>query len=284
MRFLFHIRPIAATLIAANVLCGCAAERIFYYPNKVLYADPDKMGIKAELVYYPSLNGEQICALYIPTEQEPRGTIVFFHGNFGNLSNHFPQAMFLVRKGFDVLAFDYQGYGDSKGRSSPKNTVEDGIASVRYAHSRLRARNGGVAVFGQSLGAAVATVVAAREPLVKAAALEAGFTTYRAIAQYVMRRGWLTWPFSFFVPTMIVRRHYDPIDDIANIAPRPLLIIQGTADKTIPVGMAKKLFAKARDPKRLWLIKGAEHLLCQRVAGEKYQEAIADFFEDALKK
>ncbi len=284
MRFSVRARPVLAVLTAASLLCGCAAERIFYYPNRVLYADPDKMGIQAELVYYPSLNGTQLCALYIPTEQEPKGTIVFLHGNFGNLSNHFPQALFLTRKGFDVLAFDYQGFGDSKGRSSPKNTVEDGIASVRYAQSRLRAKNGGVAVFGQSLGAAVAAVVAAREPLVKAAALEAGFTTYRSITQYVMRRGWLTWPFSFFVPTMIVRHRYDPIKEIADIAPRPLLIVHGTADKTIPVRMAKELFAKAKEPKRIWLIEGAGHLLCQRTAGEKYQETIADFFEDALKK
>jgi uncharacterized protein len=284
MKILARRRAFFLALSLSHLFFGCAAERIYYFPNKTLYADPDKLGIPAELVYYPSLSGAKLCALYIPTDQTPKGTVVYFHGNFANLSNHFLQALFLTRRGFDVLAFDYQGFGASEGRPSPNNTVEDGIASVRYAQSRMRAENGGVVVFAQSIGAAAASVVAAREPLVKAVVLESGFTTYRAITKHVMRRVWFAWPFAFFVPTMIVRHRFDPIADVDKIAPRPLLIIHGTADKTVPARMSKELFAKAKEPKELWLIEGADHLMCQRAAGKTYQDRIADFFADALKQ
>jgi len=263
------------------LLSGCAARGIFYFPNKQLYANPDKLGLKYELVNYPSANGKKLVALYFPAEGLPKGSVVHFHGNFGNVSNHFPQSYFLVKRGYDLLVFDYQGFGGSEGKPTPQRTVEDGLASVRYAYERRRASDG-VAVLGQSLGAAVATVVAAKEPLVKAVALEAGFTRYRAITAYVMRRGWLTWPFSFIYPPLFVRREFDPEDFVASIAPRPLLFIHGDKDKTIPVGMSRALYMRAKDPKELWIVPGAGHLEPRRAAAEEYQQRLDEFFERAL--
>jgi fermentation-respiration switch protein FrsA (DUF1100 family) len=269
-------------LAALASAAGCSAHRLFYYPNAHLYADPHTAGIDYEVVRYPSLNGRELVGLYFATPKTPKGTVVHFHGNFGNVSNHFSQSTFLLERGFDVLIFDYQGYGGSKGRPTPKHTVEDGLASVRYAESRRRGP-GGVAVFGQSLGAAVATVTAAREPGVRAAVLEAGFTSYRAIARDVLKRSWVTWPLSWFAPTLAVRRRYDPIDHVAMIAPRPVLLIHGDADLTIPVWMAERLFAAAGEPKSLWIIPGGEHLGSRRAAGRAaYEDRIAAFLEAAL--
>lgn len=261
-------------------LTGCAADGIFYYPNRRLYADPAALGLNHELVSYPSLNGKKLYALYFKTDQPPKGTVVFFHGNFGNVSNHFPQAVFLIKQGFDVLSFDYQGFGGSEGKPSPKKTIEDGLASVRYAKEHLRGK--GVVLFGQSIGAAVAAVTAARDTSVRAVVLESGFTTYRAITKDVMKRGWLTWPFSFFLPALIVRRRDDPVDNVAAIAPRPLLILHGTKDKVIPFRMSEALFARAQEPKTFWAVEGADHLQCQRMGGEEYKRRIGEFFTEAL--
>ena len=171
-------------------LAGCSPQRFFYYPNRVLYVDPDRIGLHPELVRYPSLDGKELTALYFKTDQKPKGTIVHFHGNFGNMSNHFPLSLFLLKYGFDVLAFDYEGYGGSDGTPSPKHLLEDGIASVRYAQAHLREGASGVAIFGQSLGGATAIVVAAKEPLVKAAVIEAAFTSHAAMARAMLKRHW----------------------------------------------------------------------------------------------
>lgn len=272
---------LSALLALSVLLQACGAERAFYYPNKILYHDPDRLGIRCELVRYPSLNGAMLTGLLFPAEGTPKGLIVHFHGNYGNVSHHFPLAFFLVKEGFDVLAFDYQGYGASEGRPSPRNAAEDGVATLRYAATRLRAPGGRIGVFGQSLGAAAAAVAAAREPLARAVVLEAGFTRYRDIAKAVLRRGWLTWPFSFLIPELALPRRYDPVDYVAAISPRPLLIVHGGRDSVVPARMARALYDGAREPKELWVMDGAEHPGRERRPRE-YEKRIADFFAAEL--
>lgn len=259
---------------------GCSPQRLFFYPNRVLYADPDRLGIPAEVVHFPSLNGEKLYALFLPTPAKPKGTIVHFHGNFGNVSNHFPLALFLTRQGFDVLSVDYEGYGASEGHPTIKNVVQDGIAAVRYAQAHLRDPKTGVCIFGQSLGGAVGIVVTAKEPEVKAAVIEAAFSGYRAMGCEAMSRHVLTWPMLILAP--FLNRTYDPVNFIAQISPRPLLLIHGDADTIVPVEMSRTLFAVAREPKTLWTVPGADHLGSHKVEGKLYEDKVAGFFDRAL--
>jgi fermentation-respiration switch protein FrsA (DUF1100 family) len=262
-------------------LTACSPQRLFYYPNRVLYQDPARMGLSHQVVEYPSLDGKPLTGVLFPTAETPKGTIVFFHGNFGNLSNHFTQCQFLTRDGFDVLIFDYEGYGASEGKPTPKRTIEDGIATVRYATTHNRNPKGGVVVFGQSLGGAVAVVVAAREPLVKAAVIESAFSSYRAMARSVLGRHWWTWPLVPIAP-LFLSRTYDPADFIGAISPRPVLIIHGDRDNIVPPAMSRQLYERARKPKKLWIVQGAGHLGCRTAVGKHYEDEIADFFTKAL--
>ena len=239
------------------------------------------MGIAHQIIEYPSLNGKSLTAILFPTPQAPKGTVVFFHGNFGNVSNHFPLCLFLTRNGFDVLIFDYEGYGASEGRPTPKTTVEDGIATVRYALTHNRNPEGGVAVFGQSLGGAVAVVVAAREPLVKAAVIEAGFTSYRAMTRYFHKQHHLAWVLYPFFPIPISQT-YDPIRFVGLISPRPLLIIHGDKDNIVPAFMSQQLYEAAREPKKLWIIPGADHPGYPNGFRKQYEEEISAFFTSAF--
>jgi fermentation-respiration switch protein FrsA (DUF1100 family) len=261
-------------------IIGCSPQRYFFYPNRTLYADPDRMGLSTQSVQFPSLNGKQLYALLIPTSEKPKGTIVHFHGNFGNVSNHFPLALFLTHQGFDVLSLDYQGYGVSEGHPTIKNVVEDGIAAVRYAQAHLRDPKTGVCVFGQSLGGAVGIVVTAQEPEVKGAVIEAAFSGYRAMGREVAGRHILTWPLMILTP--FISRTYDPGPFISQIAPRPLLLIHGDADTVVPVKMSRLLFDAAREPKELWIVPGAEHLGVKHTAGSVYETKVAEFFEKAI--
>ncbi len=263
-------------------LAACSPQRFFYYPNKILYVDPDRVGLHPDLVRYPSLNGKELTALYFKTNQKTKGTIVHFHGNYGNVSNHFPLSLFLLKYGFDVLSFDYEGYGASQGNPTPQHLLEDGIASVRYAHSHLREGARGVAVFGQSLGGATAIVVTAREPLVKAAVIEAAFSGHASMMRAVLKRHWFTWPL-YPVAPLFVNHSLDPIRYVTQISPRPLFFIHGDKDKIVPVEMSQELFNKAGEPKKIWIVPGAGHLEIRKMEGKQYEEAIASFFETELK-
>ena len=157
------------------------------------------------MIQYPSLNGKMLWAILIKTDQPPKGTVVHFHGNFGNLSNHFPLAVFLVKNGFDVLAFDYEGYGASQGHPSPKNIVNDGIAhwcamragaSAKSENRRRRVRaiagRGGAAIVGrrrERRRRSKAVTVMRSQPSVRISQDGQGSTP--------APRHW-TWPFSYF--------------------------------------------------------------------------------------
>lgn len=268
-------------LFLSLLLSGCAAKSIFYYPDNYLYADPRMAGVEAEQVSFPSRNGRKLTGFYFKCAGKPLGTIVHFHGNATNVTDHFRLSLFLTKRDFDLLVFDYQGYGLSEGAPSPDLTVEDGLASVQYALDRMRGN--GVALMGQSLGAAVASVVAARDPRVKGVVLEAGFSTYRSITARIMRRSVVLWPLSFVFPPLFVRDRNAPLRHIDRISPRPLLIIHGDMDAVVPVDMSRKLFDRAKEPKELWIVKGAGHLACRRVGGEEYEDRVAGFFAAALK-
>ena len=266
--------------VLALLFSGCSVQRFFYYPNRALYVDPERSGLPYEIVHYPSLNGRRLYGLYFPAVGTAQGTVVHFHGNFGNVSNHFPLALFLARHGFNVLAFDYEGYGASEGRPSPKNLLQDGIASVRYA--ALRGKTEKIGVFGQSLGGFTAIQVAAQEPLVKAAVIEAAFARQRSMARAVLKRSLWTWPLYPIAPLFLTAR-YDALTAVAKIVPRPIFFVHGDKDTIVPVQMSRELYAAAQDPKELWIVPGANHLECQKRAPQEYVARITQFFAKNLR-
>ncbi len=275
------IQALRITLLGLLLFSGCAPTRFFYHPNKILYVDPEKLNYDYEMMQFPSLNGAKLFGLLFRTKQEPKGIVVHLHGNFGNVSNHFLGSYYLVNYGFDVLVVDYEGFGDSEGKSNPKRTIEDGRGAVRFAETLNRNPKGGVVLLGQSLGGAVAIPVMAKEPFVKAAVIESSFPSYRTIARDVCKRSawtWLAYPiYPFLLPTK-----YDPVRYLDKIPPRPLFFIHGTADNIVPSKMTKILYEKAREPKKVWYVEGAGHIEGRRKLGGAFEKQVADFLSDAV--
>lgn len=272
-----HRRALATIVSTVLLLSACAPTRLFYYPDRKLYLDPEKLGWDYEMMQFQSDNGKKLLGLLFKTKQQPKGIVVHFHGNFANVSNHFIASHFLVDYGFDVLIFDYEGYGDSEGKPSPKKTIQDGLGAIKFAESLNRNPKGGVFIFGQSLGGAVAIPVMALRPEVKAAVIESSFPSYRTIARDVLKRSWITWVlypiYPFFLPIK-----YDPVRYLDKIPPRPIFFIHGDKDNVVPDKMSKILFEKAKEPKQIWIVPGAVHIGARNKAGKEYEQRVADFF------
>lgn len=262
-------------------LAACAPTRPFFPANRYLYYSPVALKIPFEEVVFLAEDGTKLHAMLFPARGTPQGTIVYFHGNFANLTNHFPQALFLVRAGFDVFAFDYRGYGKSEGEPSPAGVIQDGVDAIRYAAGNPRTPGRPVGVFAQSLGAATAAVAAAREPLAAAVVLESGFNSYRSMARAVTLRSPLLWPLYPIYP-LLLPGAYDAEDAVAKIAPRPVLFLHGSADRTVPAWMSRRLFTRAKEPKRLIEFSGAGHLGLRRQDPQGYDAAVVGFFEEHL--
>lgn len=219
--------------------------------------------------------------LYLPGEggQIPYPTICVCHG----IPAHPPEsgdggypllAEKLCREGFAVLIFNFRGTGASGGNFDILGWTRDLKAAIDYLWALPEVDRSHLSLLGFSGGAAVSVYVASRDNRVSsiaACACPAEFTAiteaddprsvinhFRSIG--VIRdkgfprstRGWI----SGF-------KLVSPINSVAGIAPRPLLLVHSRQDKVVPVSHARKLHGKAGQPKQIVILDGAEHRLRQ---------------------
>ncbi len=245
-------------------------DRFFYHPNRCDYGSPADLGLSFETVAIRSTAGVRLHGWFFPARRPPAaGTILHLHGNAGNVTGHFQHVAWLPADHWNVLCFDYRGYGRSTGRVTRAGTLDDACAALDFLLARSDVDPARVAAFGQSLGGAVGIVLAARRSEIRGLVVDGAFDSYRRVARYHILRSPLLLPLAWWVPWFISRR-FDPIDHVARIAPRGILIMHGTADEIVPVSMARRLYAAAGEPRELWLVERANHY-----------EAMQDRFDEA---
>lgn len=202
--------------------------------------------------------------------------ILHFHGNAQNLSTHFYSLYTAPGQGYDYLIFDYHGYGSSEGKPSPKATVEDGHAALRYIHELYPNRP--IVVFGQSLGGAVAlrTVIDMKNEIpVKLVVVDSTFSSYRSVARRVMAHNWITWLLQP-IAWLTVSNEYAPKGRIKEISPIPLVVIHGDKDRGVDYENGQDVFAEAAEPKEFWHIPGGAHTDFMFREKGKYAEKFYD--------
>jgi fermentation-respiration switch protein FrsA (DUF1100 family) len=244
----------------ALTLGGCTG--VIFQPMHELVLTPDQIGLPYEEVEFAAADGVRLHGWFLPAQAPRRGSILFLHGNAQNISTHIASVAWLPAEGFDVLLFDYRGYGRSEGSPSLPGLHRDFAAALQALLARPEVDPGRVVVFGQSLGASLAITALAAAPRrqqVRALIVEGAFTSYRALAREKLAGFWLTWPVQAPLALTIDDR-YRPVDVIGELTPLPLLIVHGEADQVVPPDHAVALYEAARPPKTLWLVPGAGHI------------------------
>src|SRR5262245_30411094 len=160
--------PAVLALTVAVVVLGSiwiGQRRLIYFPDRRL-PGPVEAGLTAvEAVEIPVEDGGILKGWFLPGPGQPVPfTIVVFNGNAGNRAYRAPLAASLRRRGLSVLLFDYRGYGDSPGRPTQQGLEADARAVRAYVTRRADVRADRVVYFGESLGSAVATILAAQHP------------------------------------------------------------------------------------------------------------------------
>ncbi len=174
------------------------------------------------------------------------------HGNAGNLSHRTILAEALLRSGFSVFLYDYQGYGCSQGSPSIKGVVDDAVSAYDYLVNFEQVPSSKIIAYGESLGCGV-TAELSKVRSVRAIVLQSGFPSLTWAAH---DRLWFTWlyPQSWF-PDL------DCISALASKTHAPVLIVHGTEDAAFPVSYSKLIYQKASDRKQLVIIEGLKHNL-----------------------
>jgi len=261
-----RVLPFLAVLALALSALGCGSP--FFYPTRDHVPVPGLENTARQDVRFASEDGIPLHGwLLSPRDRVSRGTILFLHGNAKNISTHVQSVLWLVREGYTVLAFDYRGYGMSGGDAPDIPGVHrDARAALSYILSLPGVSQDRLVVFGQSLGAAVAvhtvaTASPSRRP--RALILDSPFAGYRRIVRDKLASLIVTWPIAW-PASRFFDDEYSPERWIGKVAPVPVIVIHGTADRVVPYSHGKMLYDLASDPKGIWTVDGGTHATALR--------------------
>jgi uncharacterized protein len=228
---------------------------------------PFETGADFEEVTFASIAGEHVLRGWWLPRPETDQVVIGCHGYRGGKSELIGIATILWRAGFNVLIFDFHGHGAAAGSNVTLGyrEVQDFYSAIDYVLERIPAAR--IGVIGYSMGASVAIMGSARRPEVRCVLADSPFARHRDVVAHNVQR--VTHLFGKTITLLADQFLFylagyhgsdvEPIRDVALLAPRPLFVIHGTADRIIPVEQAIEVYRAAEQPKELWLAEGAGH-------------------------
>ena len=246
-------------------------DRLVYFPMRELETTPRALGIDYEDVRLKTEDGVQLHGWFVATPAA-RATVLFFHGNGGNISHRLERIGIFRQLGLNVLLFDYRGYGRSDGAPSEQGTYRDARAAWRYLTETRGLSPSTVILYGESLGGAVAThLAAAQKP--SAVVVESSFSSMVDLGAEVYP--WL--------PVRWISRYvYPSAQNLARVH-APVLIIHSRDDEIIPFQHGQALFAAAREPKEFLEIRGG-HNDGPLTSGSHYLKGLEGFLRTVFEQ
>lgn len=227
-------------------------NQLFYLPTRDEPATPASRGFRFENVDFKSLDGTKLHGWFIPSPaKQPKGTVVFSHGNAGSVGYHLGFATWLVEAGYQVFMYDYRGFGKSGGEVDRRGMIEDVHAAFAYVISRKDVDAQRLVSYGHSMGGAKSVVALAERPVkgLRAVVIDGTFASYQAMAQIVAGE----------FGAKLITDEFAPKDSIGKISGASLLVIHGDRDLVVPIAQGKQLFDLAKKPKTFFEVKGGGH-------------------------
>lgn len=247
-----------AALIAARVLNGP------HRPDLPYTFTPFEMGVEFEQVTFPSEDGTVIRGWWLDVPGSEQVAVVS-HGFRGDKSQMLGISTGLFRAGISVLLFDFRGNGDSEDGPQSLGHHEQQDLRAAIGVARERRPDAELGLVGFSMGAAVSVLVGAEDSTISRIVADSSFADMHGVVATAAATARVPGAFAHLVD-YATRGLYGygfsqvrPIDAIARVAPRPLLMFHGTADRTIPVEHAHRLRAQAGPTAHLELTEGADH-------------------------
>jgi len=269
-------RYVVPLLLSLFLLSGCS--QFLFYPRPTLMLTPADVGLEYRDIHFTSRDGTALHGWMLPaTAQPPTASILFLHGNAGNISAHLESIDWMPARGFNVFIFDYRGYGNSAGVVSLPGAHEDAERALSVLLEQPEASGVPLVLFGQSLGGAIAiqtTITSEHRNQIKGLIVESSFSSYREVAREVLSRFWLTWPLQWPL-SLTISDAYHPARAIARIDDIPVLLIHGDQDRVVSHAHSERLYHEANEPKQLWLVPGGKHI--DAFKSQQNRERLVDY-------
>ena len=255
----------AGALFVQRVLLGS----LVFFPSRNLGQTPSDVGVAFRELSFTADDGQRLHGWWLPTTARGRlGQILFCHGNAGNIGDRLLEALVLTGAGFDVLLFDYRGYGRSSGRPDEQGTYRDARAARAALLAQAETDPARVIYVGESLGGAVALRLAVEFPPA-GLVLQSTFTSIRDLARH-------HYP---FIPPVLVPDWYPSRRIVARLR-APLLVLHGDRDDIVPLVHGQALCNAAPEPKRMHVFADRGHNDIVAMSGTEYRSVIATWVRE----
>jgi len=243
---------IPLTIIAGVYVIICAylyffQNRLIFYPTSDIAVTPDKAGMVYQDQFFELTSGDKIHSWFVPGDSS-KPTVLFLHGNGGNIGYRVEHLQFLHSLGVSTLIIDYRGYGRSTGTPTEQHLYEDAEIAYRWLVESRSVPVERLFLFGESIGGAVAVNLAAKSACA-GLIIESSFTSLREIARHAFP----------FAPTgLLLRSDFDSIKNLPRIS-CPILVSHSPDDDLIPYQFGRRLFEAAKPPKQFVRLSGGHN-------------------------
>jgi fermentation-respiration switch protein FrsA (DUF1100 family) len=238
-------------------------------PGRALTASPGDIGLEYENVHVTTSDDERLHGWYVPA-LNPRGVVLFFHGNAGNISHRLDSIAIFHQLGLDTLIIDYRGYGQSTGKPSEQGTYLDAQAAWDYLRGERGVSAGEIIIFGRSLGGAVAAWLGSQHRPA-AVIIESSFSSGVDMARRL-------YP---FLPVRLITRLRYPVAEYASQLDCPVLVVHSRDDEIIPFEMGRTIYAAVRNNRAFLELRG-DHNSGFFISRREYAAGLDDFIASVL--
>ena len=222
-------------------------RKLMYLPSENNYLD-DKISFEYEEIFIPVDEKINLRSWFIKKNPNNK-TLLFFHGNAGNLSNRTYKLNEFAKLDLNILIFAWRGFSGNDGEPSEFNLYNDSKRVIKWLNSK-GIKNNSIVLYGESLGTGVAVELATSN-IFNSVILESPFTSMTNAAKNFYP--WL--PIKY-----LIKDKYESENKIGNVK-IPILILHGQKDNIVPFSMGKKLFDLANEPKEFYSTEHDDHMM-----------------------
>jgi uncharacterized protein len=256
--------------------------------------DEPPEGAALEVIFPSAQDNMRISGWFFPADKAgaPGPAVVLCHGVWTGRRECLPLALRFRGAGYNVLCFDFRAHGMSDGRftSLGHHEANDVIGAVHYLKQRPEVDPARIGVIGFSMGAAATIQAAARCQAIAAVVADSAYASFVDAARYSFRVVTRVPHFPMASLAMLWAKwlvnvdasQLRPVDVIAGISPRPIMLTHGVLDEIVPVRHAHTLFKAAEEPKELWVVPGAHHVGARDEDPDAYYERVEGFMRRSL--
>lgn len=239
-------------------------EKLFFYPDCINYGGyPLKNESQSFKDIYIKVNTEVTLHGWFvtPLNLKAKATIIHFHGNAANITNHWSQVDWIPKQGYNLFTFDYRGFGESTGKTTFSGIHEDCLTVISYVRKKLD-NTKKLILLAQSLGGSFCLSATAQDKGkdIKCIILDSCFDSFKNIA--TAKISMIPNSIASFATNFLISDEYSPLKSIKSLKSLqiPKLHIHSKSDQVIPFDLGFNLFNSGSQPKIFLPLEWERHI------------------------